>query len=73
VTDQIPPGEDKLSNELLMLGAVVAALTKGEIPPGDSPTWVTVPDMINADSAYVWIQTDFLKSRYRLTVTMDPA
>lgn len=73
MNDQIPSAEDKLSNELLMLGAVVAALTKSETPPRGSPTWVTMPDMSTTDSAYAWVQTDFLESRYRLTVTMDPA
>ena len=65
--------DDNLANELLMLGAVMAALTKGELPTGDSPTWVTMPDLVGADSAYLWLRTDFLKSRYRLTITLDPA
>jgi hypothetical protein len=67
---------DKLANELLMLGAVTVALAAGGSVPagGDSPPWVTIPDFdaLDADSAYIWVKTDFLESRYRLTVTLDP-
>jgi hypothetical protein len=57
--------DDKLDNELLMLGAVVAALIGG-------PVTAAVPDAADPRSAYLWVRTDFLKSRYRLTITLDP-
>jgi hypothetical protein len=67
---------DKLANELMMLGAVTMALAAGGSIPagGGSPPWVTIPDLdaLDAGSAYIWVRTDFLKSRYRLTVTLDP-
>jgi hypothetical protein len=64
--------DDMLSNELMMLGAVVAALGAGGLPVGEEPAGVIMPDLTGTDSAYVWVRTDFLKSRYRLTVTLDP-
>jgi hypothetical protein len=56
---------DRLANELIVAGALFTALY--QIPaiskvdfPGDE------------DTAALWVWFDFMKSRYRVTVTMDP-
>lgn len=59
--------ESSLANELLMLGAVCAALMDND------QLRVDTPDTYEGTlSAYAWVTApSFLKSRYRITVSMD--
>lgn len=58
---------DKKAKEILMLGAITAALLD------DGCVSVGLPmDEQGQVSNYMWVSVDFMRSRYRLTVTMDP-
>lgn len=58
---------DKLANEILVLGGLAAVLLE------DDRVKVGIPMDENGQvSNYIWVSVAFMKSRYRLTVTMDP-
>jgi hypothetical protein len=60
--------QDTRANEILVAGAVWASLAVGT---GDRVTCVPVAvDGQATNELYVWF--DFMKSRYRITVTLDP-
>lgn len=59
----------RFQSELMMTGALYAALTLA----GEADVQVElITDEHNNATTALWVKVDFLRSRYRITVTMDP-
>jgi hypothetical protein len=68
--EEMSTAEDRFMNEILVTGALYAALH--EAIDSDLCQVAIATDEDGQYTNALWIWFDFMKSRYRLTVTMDP-
>lgn len=58
--------DNKIDNELIVTGAVFAALVE------NGQFAVEIPPLADNHGNSVWVRVPFMQSRYRVTVEMDP-